>query len=96
VYGSAKGALSIYLAGLRGRLQKSGVTVLTIKPGFVDTPMTAHLKKGLLFASADKVAAGIDRAIEKKKDVVYLPGFWRLIMLIIRLIPERIFKKLKI
>jgi len=71
------------------------VTVLTVKPGFVDTPMTAHLKKGLLFASPDRVAAGIDRAIRKGKDVVYLPGFWWWMLLVIRMIPERIFKRLK-
>lgn len=96
IYGSAKGALSIYLAGLRNRLFASGVKVVTIKPGFVDTPMTAHLKKGVLFASARKVAAGIYAAIERDKDVVYLPFFWRWIMLIIRLIPERIFKRFKL
>jgi decaprenylphospho-beta-D-erythro-pentofuranosid-2-ulose 2-reductase len=96
IYGAAKGALSIYLAGLRGRLQKAGVAVVTIKPGFVDTPMTAHLKKGLLFASARQVASGIEKAIEKRRDVVYLPGFWLLIMTVIRLIPERVFKKLKL
>ena len=96
VYGSAKGALSIYLSGLRGRLYKSGVSVLTIKPGFVDTPMTAHLKKGPLFASPRRVAAGIYRAIDRRRDVVYLPGFWGVIMTIIRLIPERIFKRLKL
>jgi decaprenylphospho-beta-D-erythro-pentofuranosid-2-ulose 2-reductase len=96
IYGAAKGALSIYVAGLRGRLVKSGVAVVNIKPGFVDTPMTAHLKKGLLFASPAKVAAGMDRAIEKRRDDVYIPGFWYLIMTIIGLIPERMFKKMKI
>ena len=96
VYGTAKGALAIFLQGLRNRLAKKGVQVLTIKPGFVDTPMTAEFKKGLLWASPDTIAAGIIRAIEKRKDVVYLPWFWRGIMLIIRNIPERIFKKLKL
>lgn len=96
IYGSAKGALSIYLAGLRNRLYASGVKVITVKPGFVDTPMTAHLKKGPLFASARTVAAGIYQAIERGKDVVYLPGFWFWIMLVIRLVPERIFKRLKL
>jgi short-subunit dehydrogenase len=96
IYGSAKGALSIYLAGLRGRLQKAGVAVVTLKLGFVDTPMTAHLKKGLLFASSRQVAKGIDGAIRKRRDVVYLPSFWFWIMAVIRLIPERIFKRLKL
>lgn len=96
VYGTAKAAVSTFLQGLRNRLSPKGVHVLTIKPGFVDTPMTAAIKKGPLFASADTVAKGIVAAIDKKKDVVYLPGFWALIMAIIRAIPEPIFKKLKL
>jgi short-subunit dehydrogenase len=94
VYGTSKAAVSIFLAGVRNRLAKKGVQVLTIKPGFVDTPMTAEFKKGLLWARPDTIARGIVKAIDRKKDVVYLPGFWRLIMFIIRHIPERIFKKL--
>ena len=77
VYGTAKGALAIFLQGLRNRLTPKGVQVLTIKPGFVDTPMTAEFKKGLLWASPDTIAAGIIGAIERRKDVVYLPWFWR-------------------
>lgn len=96
VYGTAKGALSIFLEGLRGRLAKSGVHVLTVKPGLVDTPMTAHFKKGLLFASAKSVGEGIYQAILKKKDVVYLPWFWRPVMGIVKAIPEGIFKKIKL
>jgi short-subunit dehydrogenase len=96
VYGTAKGALSIFVSGLRNRLYPSGVQVVTIKPGFVDTPMTAHVKKGPLFASPERVARGIVRAMNRKKDVVYLPGFWWMIMAIIRSIPERVFKRLKL
>lgn len=96
VYGTAKGALSIFLQGLRNRLHKSGVQVLTIKPGFVDTPMTATFPKGPLWASPEKVAQDIEKAIEKKKDVLYTPGFWRLIMSIIKAVPEMIFKKLSL
>ncbi len=96
IYGAAKGGLSIFLQGLRNRLASKGVRVLTIKPGFVDTPMTVEFKKGLLWVSAETIAQGIVKAIEKKKDVAYLPGFWWGIMLIIKLIPERIFKKLKL
>jgi hypothetical protein len=96
VYGAAKGGLAIFLQGLRNRLAKSGVQVLTIKPGFVDTPMTASFPKGPLWATPDKVAADIDRAMQKKRDVLYTPGFWRLIMLIIRGIPERVFKRLSL
>lgn len=96
VYGAAKGGLGIFLGGLRNRLTAHGVQVVTIKPGFVDTPMTAHLKKGPLFASADKVGAGIVHAIERGRDEVYLPWFWCPIMAVIRAIPECIFKRLKL
>lgn len=97
VYGAAKGMVSIFLQGLRNRLAKSGVHVTTIKPGFVDTPMTASFDKGgPLWASADQVADGIVGAVDKKRNVVYLPWFWWIIMNIIRHIPEFIFKKLKL
>lgn len=96
IYGTAKGALDTFLQGLRNRLFKKSVHVLTVKPGFVDTPMTAHLKKSALFASPDKVAADIIRGMEKRKCVLYTPWFWRWIMLIIRAIPERLFRTLKL
>lgn len=96
VYGTAKAAVSTLLQGLRGRLHRSGVRVLTIKPGFVDTPMTADFEKGLLWAQPGKVAKGIVQAISKGREVVYVPWFWRWIMLILRMIPEGIFKKLTI
>ena len=96
VYGAAKGMLTLFLQGLRNRLAKKGVHVLTVKPGFVDTPMTASFKKGALWASPDAIAQGIVSAIDKKRDVVYLPAFWWLIMTLIRHIPERIFKKLSL
>lgn len=96
VYGTAKGALTVFLQGLRNRLDRHGVHVLTIKPGFVDTPMTKDFKKGLLWASPESIAKGIETAIERKKDVAYLPFFWRYIMLIIKVIPERIFKRISL
>jgi short-subunit dehydrogenase len=96
VYGASKGALSVFLQGLRNRLARSGVAVVTVKPGFVDTPMTAGMKKNALFATPERVARGILRAADARKDEVYLPGFWRLIMFIIRSIPERIFKRLRL
>lgn len=96
LYGAAKGSVTIFLAGLRNHLFARGIQVLTVKPGFVDTPMTRDFPKGPLWASADQVAAGIDRAIDRRRDVAYLPGFWLLIMLVIRHIPERIFKRLKL
>jgi len=96
IYGAAKGGLSIFLAGLRNRLFRSGVHVVTVKPGFVASPMTAHLRQGLLFASAETVGRGIVRACEARRDVAYLPWFWAPIMAIIRAIPECIFKRLRL
>lgn len=96
VYGAAKGAVALYLQGLRQRLQKSGVQVLTIKPGFVDTPMTREFKKGLLWAKPDAVGRSIVTAVDKGRDVLYTPWFWRWIMLIIKLIPETVFKRISL
>ena len=96
IYGTAKGALSIFLQGLRNRLAKSKVHILTIKPGFVDTPMTKDFKKGFLWVSPEVISKGIYKAIKKKKEVVYLPFFWLFIMLIIKSTPEKIFKHLKL
>jgi decaprenylphospho-beta-D-erythro-pentofuranosid-2-ulose 2-reductase len=97
IYGTAKGMVSLFLEGLRNRLSRSGVRVVTIKPGFVDTPMTAHLeKKGPLWAQPQAIARGIARAVNGQRDVVYLPGIWRWIMLIIRHIPEPIFKRMSL
>lgn len=94
VYGASKGALNIFLDGLRNRVDRAGVQVLTIRPGFVATPMTAHLKQNALFAQPSQIADGILAAIVTRKDVVYLPKIWRLIMFLIRNIPERVFKKM--
>jgi short-subunit dehydrogenase len=95
-YGSAKGAFSLYLQGLRNRLASSGVQVVTVKPGFVDTGMTFGLEGMFLVASPRYVGEQIARAVEKGKDIIYLPWFWRYIMLIITHIPERIFKRLSL
>jgi decaprenylphospho-beta-D-erythro-pentofuranosid-2-ulose 2-reductase len=97
IYGSSKGALSIYLQGLRNRLSKSNVHVITIKPGFVDTKMThGLLKDSPLVSKPDTIAKLIYKAILKRKDVVYTPHYWFFIMLIIKSIPEKIFKRLKL
>ncbi len=96
VYGTAKGALSTFLAGLRLRLRDKGVRVVTVKPGFVDTPMTASFTKGALWASPDTVAHGIVRAMERGAGEVYLPWFWWPIMFVIRHLPEPVFARLKI
>jgi decaprenylphospho-beta-D-erythro-pentofuranosid-2-ulose 2-reductase len=94
VYGASKGALNIFLDGLRNRVDREGVQVLTIRPGFVATPMTAHLPQGPLFAQPDQIADGILKAIVRRKDNVYLPPIWAVIMLIVRSIPQAIFKKM--
>ncbi len=96
VYGSAKALVTAFLSGLRQRLSGSGVAVITIKPGFVDTPMTAAFPKSGLWAKPEAVAAGIMRAIDRSTPVVYLPFFWWPIMTIIRSIPERIFSRIKL
>jgi len=96
VYGAAKGALSLYLQGLRNRLHPEGIHVLTIKPGFVDTPMTRDFPKGPLWVGPDVIARGILRAVDRRRDVVYLPWFWRPIMAIIKAIPESLFKRMKL
>lgn len=94
VYGTAMAARTAFTSGLRNRLAKAGVDVLTVKPGFVDTPMTAHLKKNPLYASADSVGETIYKAMKGRRDLIYTPFFWRYIMFIIRSIPEAIFKRL--
>jgi decaprenylphospho-beta-D-erythro-pentofuranosid-2-ulose 2-reductase len=96
VYGASKGGLDRFLQGLRNRLYRSGVAVLTIKPGFVDTPMTASKPKSGLYASPARVARGIHRAIEARRNVVYLPWFWRPIMCVVTSIPEAVFKRLRL
>ncbi len=94
LYGSAKAAISHYAQGLRCRFAKSAVRVVTIKPGFVDTPMTAGFTKGILWAKPESVARTIHRAILSGREIVYVPWIWRWIMLVIRIIPERVFKRL--
>ena len=95
-YGAAKAGLTAFCSGLRARMAARRVHVVTVKPGFIDSPMTAHIaKKGALWATPEAIASGILNAIDKKRDAVYLPGFWRFVMLIIMHVPEGIFKRLK-
>jgi len=96
IYGSAKSAVSHYLAGLRGALHPHHVHVIDIKPGFVDTPMTQNIKKGFLWAQPEAVAQSIVKGISAGRNTIYVPGFWRYIMLIIGSIPEALFKRLKL
>ena len=96
LYGAAKAAIDTYASGLRAKLFNSGVHVLTIKPGFVATSMTADLKlPEKLTATPESVARDIQVAISKRKDVVYTPWFWNWVMLIIRWIPAVMFKRMK-
>ena len=97
LYGTAKAAVSTFCEGLRARLFKVGVHVITIKPGFVDTPMTKGLPlPAALVAKPEQVAQRILKGIERKTATLYAPGFWALIMLIIRSIPQPIFKRLNL
>lgn len=96
-YGSAKAGLSAYLSGLRNRLYSAHVHVMTVKPGFVQTSMTEALElPPLLTALPETVASQVKDAARKRKNVIYTPFFWRYIMLIIRTIPESLFKRLKL
>ena len=96
LYGSAKAGLSEFLSGLRNWVDREGVTVLTIKPGPVKTAMTFGVKGSYRFADADAVAASIARAIDKQRDVLYVPFRWQPIMFVLRHLPERVFKKLSL
>lgn len=97
IYGSAKAGLSAYLSGLRNRLYKKGVNVITVKPGFVLTKMTSNLNLNILLTTnPTKVSRDIYKAYQKKKDIIYVTKIWSFIMIFIRLIPEKIFKKLSL
>ncbi len=96
VYGSAKAGFSAFLSGLRARLTGTGVHVLTVKPGFVYTRMTAGMAlPPMLTATPEQVARTVLRAVRRRRDVVYSPAIWRLIMLAVRAMPERLFKRLR-
>jgi decaprenylphospho-beta-D-erythro-pentofuranosid-2-ulose 2-reductase len=93
-YGAAKGALNVYLQGLRSRLRGAGVTVTTLKLGPVDTPMTREHRKTALFAKPTRVARGIVAALDAGAAEVYVPAFWAALMPIVRATPERLFQRL--
>jgi short-subunit dehydrogenase len=96
VYGSAKAGVSTFVAGLRVRLAAAGVCVVLIKPGWVSTPMTAHLRQNFLFATAEQAGRGVYNVMVSPRAVVYLPWYWKWIMAVIRLIPEPIFARLNL
>ena len=97
IYGSAKAGFTAYLSGLRNKMLRHGVHVLTIKPGFIATKMTAGLKlPKALTASPDQVAKRIYNGVRSRQNVIYVLPIWFLIMFVIRHIPEFIFKRLKL
>jgi len=96
IYGASKAGLDAYLSALRQRLFRKGIRVVTLKPGFVDTPMTASFRKGALWASPRRVARDIVAAVDRGTGVVYTPWFWRGIMMVIRHLPEFIFVRTKL
>ena len=97
MYGSTKSAFSSYLSGLRNSLKKFNINIITIKPGFVRTKMTSNIKMNkYLTATPEKVAKDVHKAWKRKKDIVYTPWYWKYIIIIIKIIPEKIFKKMNL
>ena len=96
VYGSSKAGFHAYLSGLRNRLGRSGCHVVTVKPGMVDTAMTWGMDKLMFPGTPESVSADILKAVDKKRNVIYTPRIWQLVMLVIKNIPEPIFKKMSI
>jgi len=97
VYGSAKAGFSVFLSGLRNRLAKKGIHVVTVLPGFVFTRMTDGMELPLkLTSQTEEVAKAVEKAIQKKQNIVYVKTVWMFIMIIIKHIPERIFKFMKL
>jgi short-subunit dehydrogenase len=96
VYGAAKAAVTTFASGLRHRLFSSGVRVVTILPGFVDTPMTKAFRKGPLWTSPERIATDIVRSLERANGVLYTPWFWRWIMLIVVSMPQRLFLRTRL
>jgi len=96
VYGAAKGGLAIFCEGARRRFRSDGVRVIVVKPGLVDSPMTANLSKHALFASASRVGHSVYQAARKANGPVYAPAWWRLVMTLLRALPRRVVDRLKI
>jgi short-subunit dehydrogenase len=96
IYGASKSALNTYLQGLRSKLFKHNVYVITVLPGYVDTLMSYGKVKSQFAVSPYYVARKIYKLTKNKKDIVYVPSVWWLIMKIIKLIPEAIFKRLNL
>jgi len=95
LYGASKAAFTTYLSGLRNRLFKKNIHVMTVLPGFIHTKMTESMDlPGLLTAQPDETARDIYRAWQKKRDILYTKWFWKWIMMVIKGIPEKIFKRM--
>jgi short-subunit dehydrogenase len=94
VYGAAKAAVHAWCDGARGRLRRKGVAVALIKPGWVSTPMTAHMRRNPLFATADSAGAAVHDAIARKRRVAYVPSWWSLVSLVVRVVPSAILDRL--
>lgn len=96
IYGSAKGGLAVYLQGLRNRLFARGVHVMTVKLGFIDTRMTWGLKTKIPIASPEAASRAIVGGLDRRVDTLYYPAFWRVVMTVLRHVPERAFKRLSL
>jgi short-subunit dehydrogenase len=96
VYGAAKGGLALVFQGLAHEYAKSRLRVVLLKAGFVDTPMTKSFRKGLLWAQPIQIAKRVKRSLTSGRPIIYVPGFWRWIMLVIRLLPQPIMNRLRI
>jgi short-subunit dehydrogenase len=96
VYGAAKGGLAVFCEGARRRFRADGVRVIVVKPGLVDTPMTANLPKHALFASASRVGRRVYQAARNAHGPVYAPGWWRLVMAMLRAMPRGVMDRVKI
>lgn len=94
LYGATKAAIAVFQQGMMGRLARAGAHALLVKPGFVDTPMTAQFRKGPLWITPERAAASIVAAIRARKTTVYVPWYWRFIMLALRALPDRLFIRL--
>ena len=97
VYGAAKAGLAVLMQGLAHRLSRVGARAVVVKPGFIDTPMTAHIRKsGPLWAKPEAIAGIVRRAVDRGGPVAYAPGFWRPILLIIRALPTPVMHRTKL
>lgn len=96
VYGAAKAGFTTYLQGLRQRLFSNKIRIITVKPGYVDTPMVYGRPDVMFAANPEKVGATIARSLKRSRNVFYVPWFWEILMGIVKIIPEFIYQRMKI